>query len=67
MSDMELQPLYQRVAHHYRGAIRSGVLSPGERMPSVRSLTRLHRRFFGCIASHSHTRIGHRQQPDDLC
>jgi DNA-binding transcriptional MocR family regulator len=42
MSDMELQPLYQRVAHHYRGAIRSGVLSPGQRMPSVRSLTRLH-------------------------
>jgi len=42
MSDMDLQPLYQRVAHHYRGAIRSGVLTPGERMPSVRSLTRLH-------------------------
>jgi DNA-binding transcriptional MocR family regulator len=42
MSDMDLQPLYQRVAHHYRGAIRSGVLPPGERMPSVRSLTRLH-------------------------
>lgn len=42
MSDMDLQPLYQRVAHHYRGAIRSGVLSPGARMPSVRSLTRLH-------------------------
>jgi DNA-binding transcriptional MocR family regulator len=42
MSDMDLQPLYQRVAHHYRGAIRSGVLTPGTRMPSVRSLTRLH-------------------------
>jgi DNA-binding transcriptional MocR family regulator len=42
MSDMDLQPLYQRVAHHYRGAIRSGVLTPGARMPSVRSLTRLH-------------------------
>ena len=42
MSDMESQPLYQRVAHHYRGAIRSGVLVPGARMPSVRSLTRLH-------------------------
>lgn len=36
------QPLYSQVAHHYRGAIRSGVLSPGERMPSVRALTRLH-------------------------
>jgi DNA-binding transcriptional MocR family regulator len=42
MSDMDLQPLYQRVAHHYRGAIRSCVLTPGARMPSVRSLTRLH-------------------------
>ncbi|MBX3620106.1 MAG: PLP-dependent aminotransferase family protein [Rhizobacter sp.] len=39
---MDLQPLYQRVAHHYRGAIRAGVLAPGARMPSVRSLTRLH-------------------------
>ncbi|MET0333163.1 MAG: PLP-dependent aminotransferase family protein [Rhizobacter sp.] len=37
-----LDPLYQRVAHHYRGAIRSGVLAPGARMPSVRSMTRLH-------------------------
>lgn len=36
------QPLYQRVAHHYRGAIRAGVLAPGARMPSVRSMTRLH-------------------------
>lgn len=36
------EPLYQRVAHHYRGAIRSGVLVPGTRMPSVRSMTRLH-------------------------
>lgn len=39
---MDTQPLYLRVAHHYRGAIRSGVLPPGERMPSVRTLTRLH-------------------------
>ncbi|MGY4828114.1 GntR family transcriptional regulator [Sphaerotilaceae bacterium SBD11-9] len=37
-----VSPLYQRVAHHYRGAIRSGVLAPGARMPSVRSMTRLH-------------------------
>lgn len=36
------EPLYQRVARHYRGAIRSGVLQPGTRMPSVRSMTRLH-------------------------
>ncbi len=35
-------PLYLRVAHHYRGAIRTGVLTPGQRMPSVRTLTRLH-------------------------
>jgi DNA-binding transcriptional MocR family regulator len=42
MSKVEAQPLYLRVAHHYRGAIRSGVLVPGTRMPSVRSLTRLH-------------------------
>jgi len=42
MSTVEVQPLYQRVAHHYRGAIRSGVMTPGTRMPSVRSLTRLH-------------------------
>lgn len=42
MSTVEIQPLYQRVAHHYRGAIRAGVLTPGSRMPSVRSLTRLH-------------------------
>jgi DNA-binding transcriptional MocR family regulator len=36
------EPLYQRVAHHYRGAIRAGTLAPGTRMPSVRSMTRLH-------------------------
>lgn len=35
-------PLYLRVAHHYRGAIHAGVILPGERMPSVRTLTRLH-------------------------
>lgn len=39
---MDTQPLYLRVAHHYRGAIRAGVLPAGERMPSVRTLTRLH-------------------------
>ncbi|MCR5865386.1 PLP-dependent aminotransferase family protein [Aquincola sp. J276] len=35
-------PLYQRIAQHYRGAIRSGLMPAGERMPSVRSLQRLH-------------------------
>ena len=39
---MDPQPLYQRIAHHYRGAIRAGSLAPGEAMPSVRALTRLH-------------------------
>jgi DNA-binding transcriptional MocR family regulator len=39
---MDTQPLYLRVAQHYRGAIRTGTLVPGERMPSVRTLTRLH-------------------------
>ena len=36
------QPLFQRVAGHYRQAIQTGVLAPGHRLPSVRSLTRLH-------------------------
>jgi len=35
-------PLYQRLARHYRGAIRAGTLAPGAAMPSVRALTRLH-------------------------
>jgi DNA-binding transcriptional MocR family regulator len=38
---MEL-PLYRRLADHYRQAIHSGVLAPRARMPSVRSLVRLH-------------------------
>jgi DNA-binding transcriptional MocR family regulator len=40
--NLSSEPLYQRVAHHYRGAIRAGTLAPGARMPSVRSMTRLH-------------------------
>jgi len=39
---MDTSPLYQRIAHHYRGAIRAGALAPGAPMPSVRALTRLH-------------------------
>lgn len=35
-------PLYQRLAQHYRRAIEAGVLTAGDRMPSVRALTRLH-------------------------
>ncbi|AMM24659.1 aminotransferase-like domain-containing protein [Variovorax sp. PAMC 28711] len=35
-------PLYRQLATHYRGAIEAGSLRPGERMPSLRSLMRLH-------------------------
>ncbi|MBS0370096.1 MAG: PLP-dependent aminotransferase family protein [Proteobacteria bacterium] len=34
--------LYARVAGHYRRAIHAGVLAPGARMPSLRTLTRTH-------------------------
>ena len=40
--DTPSPPLYQRLARHYRGAIRAGTLAPGAAMPSVRALTRLH-------------------------
>ncbi len=36
-------PIYQRLAQHYRRAIEAGVLAAGDRMPSVRELTKLHR------------------------
>jgi DNA-binding transcriptional MocR family regulator len=36
------QPLYQRLASHYRGAIHAGSLVPGDRMPSLRGLMRQH-------------------------
>ncbi|GAB4063040.1 PLP-dependent aminotransferase family protein [Uliginosibacterium sediminicola] len=39
----DTQLLYLRLASHYQGAIESGSLTPGDRMPSVRSLTRLHK------------------------
>lgn len=42
-TSMDTPPLYQRIAGHYRGAIRTGALAPGVAMPSVRALTRLHR------------------------
>lgn len=35
-------PLYRRLATHYRSAIEAGTLRPGERMPSLRNLMRLH-------------------------
>jgi len=40
---MDAQPLYQRLADHYRRAIQSGVLAPAQRLPSVRTLVRTHR------------------------
>jgi DNA-binding transcriptional MocR family regulator len=39
---MDAQPLYRKLANHYLGAIRAGALKHGERMPSVRSMMRLH-------------------------
>lgn len=39
---MDSQPLYRRLADHYLDAIRAGSLAPGDRMPSVRALMRLH-------------------------
>ncbi|HSD38055.1 MAG TPA: PLP-dependent aminotransferase family protein [Rhodocyclaceae bacterium] len=39
----EASHLYLQLASHYLGAIESGSLTPGDRMPSVRSLTRLHK------------------------
>ena len=37
-----MQPLYQRLAAHYRSAIQAGSLLPGDRMPSLRTLMRQH-------------------------
>jgi DNA-binding transcriptional MocR family regulator len=39
---MDSIPLYQRWANHYREAIASGALAPGDRMPSLRELMRRH-------------------------
>ncbi|MFT4171073.1 MAG: PLP-dependent aminotransferase family protein [Rhodocyclaceae bacterium] len=36
-------PLYLQLATHYQSAIEAGTLAPGSRMPSVRSLTHLHK------------------------
>jgi DNA-binding transcriptional MocR family regulator len=37
------EPLYARLAEHYRRVIASGTLAPGDRMPSVRALMSQHR------------------------
>jgi DNA-binding transcriptional MocR family regulator len=39
---MDSQPLYRQLAEHYLGAIKVGTLAQGERMPSVRTMMRLH-------------------------
>ena len=39
---LPVPPLYQRLAAHYRNAIQAGSLVPGDRMPSLRALMRLH-------------------------
>ncbi len=49
------QPLYLKVSSHYRQAIQSGVLTPGQRMPSVRDLTRLHQVSLSTAALACHT------------
>lgn len=49
------QPLYLRLSSHYRQAIQSGVLMPGERMPSVRALTRLHQVSLSTAVEACHT------------
>jgi DNA-binding transcriptional MocR family regulator len=37
-----MSTLYRRVADHYQGAIETGTLAVGDRMPSVRALMRTH-------------------------
>ncbi|HEX6735960.1 MAG TPA: PLP-dependent aminotransferase family protein [Azonexus sp.] len=39
---MSTLPLYRRLADHYRGAIETGTLAPGDRFPSVRALVERH-------------------------
>ena len=52
---MDVQPLYLRLSSHYRQAIHSGVLMPGQRMPSVRALTRLHQVSLSTAVEACHT------------
>jgi DNA-binding transcriptional MocR family regulator len=54
-------PLYQRLASHYRQAIESGVMAPGERMPSVRRLTQLHK-----VSLSTAVQICHRLEDEGL-
>lgn len=43
ITDEPREPLYARLAEHYRRVIASGTLAPGDRMPSVRALMSQHR------------------------
>ncbi|MDB5965482.1 MAG: transcriptional regulator, GntR family [Polaromonas sp.] len=52
---MDAPPLYLKVSGHYRQAIHSGVMTPGQRMPSVRALTRLHQVSLSTAALACHT------------
>ncbi|WP_439896355.1 GntR family transcriptional regulator, partial [Burkholderia ubonensis] len=36
------EPLYERLAEHYRRIIAAGTLAPGDRMPSVRAMMEQH-------------------------
>lgn len=40
---MSGEPLYERLAEHYRRVIAAGTLAPGDRMPSVRAVMSRHR------------------------
>ena len=46
-----VEPIYQRLATHYRGAIQAGSLVVGDRMPSLRSLMRQHEVSLGALAA----------------
>lgn len=39
---MDQVSLYRRLANHYQQSINAGSLAPGDRLPSVRALMRLH-------------------------
>lgn len=42
MATQSTQPLYRRIADHYRAAMEAGTLAVGDRMPSLRALMRTH-------------------------
>ena len=40
---MPAAPIYRQLATHYAGAIAAGTLRSGDRLPSLRGLTQLHK------------------------